>query len=186
LKKDEIQIISLVCILIIGIYAGTFIVLINPSILEKNRISEKMNTMLDEIKKNKAIAAKKDQVLKETELVNNKIAQYKKALVTSTEFDYFRDTIRDMANEYEVKVLSDRTSVVADSSKSVFKDNIIYVEKMITLNLDCKYHDFGSFLNRIEDTSIFRKADDLSINKKGDLLSIKLDILSLMIENATT
>ena len=188
LTKDQIQMIVLLSIIFIALFAGTYMTLIGPDSSELSNLQQKIDQIKKEVMDNQKIAAKLEPTKKEIEVINQKIQEYKKNLVNPSEFEFFRDTLRDMGNEYNVKVNRDNTLTMEDSSKSVFQTDLNYTEKEISLNLACKYHDFGSFLNRIENTSPFRKVTSFTISKRSSYqggeasLTIDMKILSLLME----
>lgn len=188
LSKDQIQLIVLISIVFIALFAGTYIALISPDSNELFNLKQQIEQIKTEVINNQKIAVKLEPTKKEIEALNQKIQDYKKNLVNPSEFEFFRDTLRDMGNEYNVKVNRDNTLSMDDAAKSVFQADLNYTEKEISLNLVCKYHDFGSFLNRIENTSPFRKVTSFTINKRtayqgGEAaLTIDMKILSLLME----
>jgi Tfp pilus assembly protein PilO len=157
---------------------------VKPGVENKSSLKQANEKLMKEIREDKAVAGKRDAYLEKIQDIKERIAQYRKSAITNSEFDFFRETLRDMGNEYNVKVIRDRVIIIDDSNKSVFKNNLAFTEKEISLKLVCGYHDFGSFINRIENTSPFRKITDFSIGKdKKDALSIDVNILSLLFEN---
>lgn len=188
LTKDQIQLIVLISIVFIALFAGSYLVFVGPDSNALFNLEQKISQIKKEVLDNQKIAVKLEPTKKEIEAINQKIQDYKKNLVNPSEFEFFRDTLRDMGNEYNVKVNRDNTMTMEDTSKSVFQTDLNYTEKEITLNLVCKYHDFGSFLNRIENTSPFRKVTSFTINKRASYeggeasLTIDMKILSLLME----
>ncbi len=192
LSKDQIQLIVLISIVFVALFAGTYMVLVGPDSDELFNMEQNISRIKKEVLDNQKIAVKLEPTKKEIETINQKIQDYKKNLVNPSEFEFFRDTLRDMGNEYNVKVTRDNTTTMEDTSKSVFQTDLNYTEKEISLNLLCQYHDFGSFLNRIENTSPFRKVTSFTITKRGAsyeggeaALAIDMKILSLLMETAS-
>jgi len=196
MNKEQIQIVVLIAIFTVAAFVGTHLLLVKPGLQNKSGLIKKNEGFIKEIRENKSVANRKAAIVQEIEEVNKKVADFKKSLIVPSEFDFFRDTLRDMGSEYNVKVLRDSTNILEGGKKSVFKENLAFTEKEISLSLVSKYHDFGSFVNRVENTSPFRKVVSFTISGSGggrrsrrggaekkDTLKIDLKILSLLVEN---
>ncbi len=189
MNKEQIQIIVLMVFVIAGVYAGTILMLIMPAADSKKNLNAQLETVIQDMKAKKSTASKLESVAKELEVVEEKINKYNKNIITPSEFDFFKDTLRDIGKEHNVDISRDLTNVMSGDKKTVFKQDPLYVEKEIVLKLTCAYHDFGEFISRIEKTTPFRKIIKFSILKtrsrkeNKNLLNINLKILSLMKDN---
>ena len=187
-NKEQIQMIALISIVFIGLFCGTYFILISPDMQSLDEFAGKKQEIQKKLSEKQKTANQLEPTKKEIESLNQKLAEYKKTVITTSEFDFFKDTLRDMGNEYNVKVIRDNTVSIEDLRKSVFKDDLNYSEKETSLDITCKYHEFGSFLNRVENTSPFRMISSIDISKKGDskgggTLGINVKIISLLSEN---
>ncbi len=189
MNKEQIQIIVLMVFVIAGVYVGTILMLIIPAADSKKNLDTQLETVIQDIKAKKGTASKLESATKELEVAEEKINKYNKNIITPSEFDFFKDTLRDIGKEHNVDISRDLTNVMIGDKKTVFKQDPLYVEKEIVLKITCGYHDFGEFISRIEKTTPFRKIISFSIlktksrKKNKNLLNINLKILSLMKDN---
>jgi len=189
MDKEQIQIMVLIVFVTAGVYVGTIFMLIMPASEAKQKLDTELSNVIKDMKAKKGTASKLQKVTKELEIVEKKIKQYNKNIITPSEFDFFKDTLRDIGKEHDVSISRDLTNILVEDKKSVFKEDPLYVEKEIVLKLTCGYHDFGEFISRIEKTTPFRKVMSFSIlkaksrKKDKNLLNINLKILSLMKDN---
>jgi Tfp pilus assembly protein PilO len=188
LNKQQIQMISLISIVFVAFFLGFQLLLVSPDALALSKKKEQLSTQENDIKKNQNTAKKSEELKKEIEIYLQKDKEYLQQLVTPADFEFFKYTIRDMGNEYNVKVTSDRTDTVDDTKKSVFLKDPNYSERIIALEVSCQYHDLGGYLSRIESTSPFRKIEEFTLNKRGGSkksgggLDANIRILSLIKE----
>jgi hypothetical protein len=186
MNRKNIKILVSVCVFVV-LFVGLAALCVNPDSAVLHSQREKLQQIQAEIEKNKSLVENKDKLSKEIELYTQKNKEYHKAVISPAEFDFFRNTIRDVGFEYDLKVVQDRTSLQSDSKKIAFAENPNYTEKVTSLRLACKYHDFGGFLNRIENSSPYHQVGSFdmvrfsSLNGE-ELLEVNLEIISLLTE----
>jgi hypothetical protein len=186
MNTKNIRILASVVVFLI-LFVGLRVLCVLPGSAVLNGHREKLRQIQTEIKENKRLIENKDKLGKEIKRYTQKNKDYQKAIISPPEFDFFRNTIRDVGVEYDLKVVQDRTSLQSDSKKIAFAKNPNYIEKLTSLRLACKYHNFGGFLNRIENSSPYHQVVSLDMIRttspdEEELLEVNLEIVSLLTE----
>ena len=153
------------------------------------RMSNESEEINGKLRESTATANKLPAIKKEIADIEEELGKLRKQVPSVAEFDFFKNNLRDMAAEYEIRVVQDFTSSIDPEKKLSFKTDPSYTEKHTSLNLSTTYHKFGSFLNRIENISPFRFINNVTMSKSnqrgvedGGQLSVKITIVSLMSE----
>ena len=189
MDKEKIQMIALIAIVCVALFLGVQFLFVGPDSGALTGQKAKLEQIQGEIKKSKGLVGNREKLKADIESCNQKSKDYHKAMISSAEFEFFRNTLRDMGSEYEVKVIQDRTVSCEDSKKIAFFGNPNFTEKVTNLRLTCKYHSFGGFLSRIENTSPYHQVTAFDLNKsaaasseKDDMLDVNMEIVSLLTE----
>lgn len=90
--------------------------------------------------------------LKEKETTKMRLAHSAQKIISEEQIPLLLQQISDIANQHNVKVLK----MVPDKTKDII---------LITLNLISNYHQFGAFLNALENADIFMQAEEIKIKR---------------------
>ncbi len=187
MDKEKIKLLCVFGIVFVTLFVGIHFLLVSPNAEALDKQKEKLKESLVEMKKSQGLVKNKNKLKTEIDSYKQTSKEHHKRMISPAEFDSFRNMIRDMGAEYDVKVIQDRTELHDDSKKIAFADNPSYTEKVTRLRLSCKYHNFGSFLNRIENTSPYHQVTSFDIirtsfSDKEYLLDVNMEIVSLLTE----
>ncbi|MBN2143030.1 MAG: hypothetical protein JW774_00245 [Candidatus Aureabacteria bacterium] len=188
MNKQQIQTIVLIVIVFAALFTGFHLFFVSPDSSALSKLKDQLSSQQQEIRQGQNTAKKREELKKEIEIFMQKDKEYLQQIVTSTDFEFFKYMIRDMGNEYNVKVTSDRSDTVDEARKSVFQGDSNFSEKIIALHVSCQYHDLGGYISRVESTSPFRKVNELNISKRTGYekntgnLEADIKILSLIKE----
>lgn len=189
MNKEQQQVLVLVGMFgVIALVVFHFFVA-SPGMAKSQRIKSDSEQMSVKLREYTGTASKLPAVKEQIQNLEEDISKMRKLVPSVAEFDFFKNNLRDMAAEYEIRVVQDYTTNIDPEKKLSFKKDPSYTEKQTLLNLSTGYHKFGSFLNRIENISPFRFISNVTMSKSGQRggedggqLSVKITIVSLMNE----
>lgn len=132
------------------------------------KLKKDLDTLTQDLKKMQELKNKEDQV-------NRKTVSSIKKIISESETVFLLQNLSDLANKDNVRILQIRPSREPQGKASAADK---FTPIFITLDLFCDYHNFGKFINDLENSQTFIAVQTFKITpESADFMKEKINLV---------
>ncbi len=169
--------------ILVLIFVLDYLVLMRPQLNSLYKLGPNIATLSDDIARTKNDTGKVEEYKKEIDRLAEELENAKARVRSKEEVSIILEQLSVLADKNGIKI-DQFAPVFQDQTKVLDNKDVVYYTLPIDIEARATYHDFGRFINDLENANLFFKVSDFSIahTEESKYNVVKVTVLTIIFE----